>query len=84
MTNAIKFAKSTVRISNDRTIRIWNDCDPISADELKYIFDRFYTGKNGNTGIGLAIAKEIITLHGWELNADYSDGGLMIGITGIK
>lgn len=85
MTNAIKFAKSTVRISNDRTsIRIWNDCDPISADELKHIFDRFYTGKNGNTGIGLAIAKEIITLHGWELNAYYSHGGLMIGITGIK
>ena len=85
MTNAIKFAKSMVRISNDGTsIRIWNDCDPISADELKHIFDRFYTGKSGNTGIGLAITKEIITLHGWELNADYSHSKLMIGITGIK
>ena len=50
----------------------------------QHIFDRFYTGKSGNTGIGLAIAKEIITLHGWELNADYSHSELMIGITGIK
>ena len=41
----------------------------ISPDELPYLFDRFYqvdastTRKHGGSGIGLALAKEIVDLH---------------------
>ena len=37
---------------------IWNDVEEITEDELTHMFDRFYTGKNGNTGIGLALARK--------------------------
>lgn len=44
-----------------------NGCG-ISGDDIPYIFDRFYRAKGGNlsgsTGLGLAITKGIIELHG--------------------
>ncbi|HBE10257.1 MAG TPA: two-component sensor histidine kinase, partial [Lachnospiraceae bacterium] len=49
-------------------------------EELEHIFDRFYTGKNGNTGIGLALAKELIELHGWSIRAEKKDGGVLFRI----
>lgn len=75
ITNALKYAKTTIGVFFDgKILRIFNDCDEIPADDLKHIFDRFHTGKNGNTGIGLAIAKELIELHGWKINAIYENG----------
>lgn len=63
--NAIKYAKTQISIScSCNKLCISNDCAPLSDDSLKHIFDRFYTGRDGNTGIGLSLAKEIIELHG--------------------
>ncbi|MBE6016834.1 MAG: HAMP domain-containing histidine kinase [Lachnospiraceae bacterium] len=63
--NAIKYASSRVSIScNDKELKIWNDCEPLSREDLTHMFDRFYTGKKGSTCIGLALAKEIVELHG--------------------
>ncbi|MCB4756253.1 MAG: hypothetical protein LHV69_04360 [Elusimicrobia bacterium] len=49
----------------------------IPADELPYIFDRFYQGSGGQqskgTGIGLTIAKMWVEAHGSEIHAE-SDG----------
>ena len=68
--NAIKYARTKISISCDsKRICISNDCTPMSDDMLKHIFDRFYTGQDGNTGIGLSLAKEIIELHGWSVYA---------------
>lgn len=44
----------------------------ISKDDLPYIFDRFYrtapgSASNGSVGLGLAIAKRILELHGSEI-----------------
>jgi len=37
--------------------------------EGKRVFDRFYKGENGGTGIGLAITKAIIDGHKGEIEA---------------
>jgi two-component system sensor histidine kinase VanS len=52
----------------------------IPKDRLAAIFDRFYrldsarSSDTGGTGRGLAIAKEIVVLHGGQIHADSNDG----------
>ncbi|WP_288887405.1 sensor histidine kinase KdpD [uncultured Eubacterium sp.] len=76
-TNALKYAQSKINISCDnKKIRIWNDCREISEEDVSHIFDRFYIGKNGNTGIGLALAKDIINYHGFRINANRYENGV--------
>ncbi|MCR5147946.1 MAG: HAMP domain-containing histidine kinase [Eubacterium sp.] len=82
LTNAFKYALSTIKIIyQPGELIIWNDIMDISDEELCHIFDRFYTGKNGNTGIGLALAKEIIELHGKTISAVKENGGLSFRIS---
>ena len=79
--NAIKYAKTQIIITCDcKNICISNDCAPMSEDTLKHIFDRFYTGRDGNTGIGLSLAKEIIELHGWRIHAKRITDGIKFTI----
>jgi len=52
----------------------------ISAEKLPRIFDRFYTSTSSvraqeGTGIGLALAKEIVELHYGEIEAKSEEGG---------
>jgi two-component system sensor kinase FixL len=47
----------------------------LPAQEPKQIFDRFYSTKREGMGLGLAIARSIITLHGGELAATNAQGG---------
>lgn len=71
LTNAVKYTKSRIIISyNGKELKIWNDGSCISKEEAINIFERFYIGKNGNTGIGLALTKEIVEKHGWKIYAN--------------
>jgi PAS domain S-box-containing protein len=47
----------------------------LPAEEPKQIFDRFFSTKREGMGLGLAIARSIITLHGGELAATNAQGG---------
>jgi len=77
LVNALKYAKTEIRIScGGGVIRIENDTDPLPDEALRHLFDRFYTGPNGNTGIGLSIAREIVRLHGWNLTAERTETGI--------
>jgi len=77
LTNALKYARTEITIScGSGQIRIANDCEPLQGDEIHHLFDRFYTGRGGNTGIGLSIAKDLINLHGWKLNAEQTKNGI--------
>lgn len=69
ITNAIKYAVRSIEVAYiDGKLSVYNDCDSMTDDELKHIFDRFYTNKNGNTGIGLALTKEIIEMHDMKID----------------
>jgi len=52
----------------------------ISEDELPYVFDRFFRGKNDSlaidqgSGIGLAFSKELIQLHGGKIQVNSKKG----------
>ncbi len=64
----------------EAVVRISNYGDPIPAQDLPYLFDRFYrvdksrSRETGGTGLGLAIAKSMIELHHGTIAA-YSDNG---------
>ena len=77
MKNAIAYSYegSTIRVSAERVevgvvIRFENQGDPIPAPKLSLIFEKFYrldaarATNRGGAGLGLAIAKEIVTAHG--------------------
>lgn len=66
--NAVYHCNTRVHVScitekNKIKLIIENDGNPIPEDILPHIFERFYTGHKGGSGIGLSLAKEVITLH---------------------
>ena len=66
LSNAIRYAKSEIHIScvvktDQLNIVITNDGPAIDEKDLPHIFDRFYKGYGGNTGLGLAITKDIVS-----------------------
>ncbi len=79
--NAFKFCKSVVlckcAVENHKVVlTISDDGEGIAKEDVMHIFDRFYTGKNGNTGIGLALTKEIVKLHGGDVKAYNHNGAV--------
>ena len=77
MKNAIAYSYegSTIRVSAEAhddavEIRFENHGDPIPEPKLKVIFEKFYrldaarATNRGGAGLGLAIAKEIVSAHG--------------------
>lgn len=47
----------------------------ISPDDLAHIFDRFYKSRDSNgMGLGLAIAKNLVAMHGGEISAQSAPG----------
>ncbi|SDR05373.1 Signal transduction histidine kinase [Virgibacillus subterraneus] len=66
--NAIRHAKTRVDITVEKsTIVIEDDGEGISKDLLPHIFHRFVKGNNGETGLGLAIARAIIEQSGGKI-----------------
>ncbi len=87
MRNAVAYANpgSTIELSVKKDgsswlIRIENEGREISEHHLKSIFEKFYradgsrSSESGRSGLGLAIAKEIVEAHGGRISAT-SDAG---------
>ena len=86
LTNGLRYARSelclTCRVDKHHvTIRIQDDGDGIAEADLPHIFDRFYMGKSGKSGIGLALTKEIIHLHKGTIRAYNGDSGAVFEIS---
>ncbi len=89
--NAFKYSKENTKIKlliiHDKTfvkIKIFNKSDYINKVKLKNIFDKFYRFEDTNdisgSGIGLAICKSIVTLHGGTIKALSEDEGMLIEV----
>ena len=86
LSNGVRYAHSQLRLTcradkRHVTIRIQDDGDGIAEEDLPHIFERFYMGKSGKSGIGLALTKEIIHLHKGTIRAYNGDSGAVFEIT---
>ena len=86
LTNGLRYARSKLCLTcrpdkRNVIIRIQDDGDGIAEGDLPHIFDRFYMGKSGKSGIGLALTKEIIHLHKGTIRAYNGDTGAVFEIS---
>lgn len=67
--NATRYASGAIEIllqNNLETewwLRIWNDGMAVDSQSKEKIFEEYYTGKGGQSGLGLAIVRHIVELH---------------------
>lgn len=87
--NAFKYSKNNTKVSlnisssdNLVKIEVFNQSSNIDKKKLKNIFDKFYrledTDDIYGSGIGLAICKSIVNLHGGSIHAKALNSGLLI------
>ena len=86
LTNGLRYARSELRLTcrpdkRNVMIRIQDDGNGIAEEDLPHIFDRFYMGKKGKSGIGLALTKEIIHLHKGKIRAYNGEHGAVFEIS---
>ena len=86
LTNGLRYARSELRLTcradkHHVTIRIQDDGDGIAEEDLPHIFDRFYMGRSGKSGIGLALTKEIVHLHRGTIRAYNGETGAVFEIS---
>jgi signal transduction histidine kinase len=71
-------ARCTVRFAAGR-IEVIDDGPGIAPQDLPFVFDRYYRGRlldsegeapDGERGLGLAIARQLADLHGWQLSVE--------------
>jgi signal transduction histidine kinase len=85
--NAIKYSSEHGSIEltlkangRNKILTVWNTADNVSAGKLDILFDRFYradssrSSKAGGFGIGLSVAKAIVTAHKGKITAKSEDG----------
>jgi len=90
--NAVRYAPQNSRITiaaamQPDVVRIEfaNTATGLHADDLPYLFERFYRGEksrsrhHGGAGIGLSIVKELVEAHGGTVFAELSGGVVHIG-----
>ena len=87
LSNAMKYSDEhgTIRVSlekkkNGAELRVENTGEGIEPENLERIFDRFYrtdasrNSETGGEGLGLAIAKSIVEIHGGKIRAESEPG----------
>lgn len=85
VSNCIRYAQSQVTVSVEERkekllLRVMDDGPGLRSEELEHLFDRFYKGKGGNHGLGLAIAKCSLEYMGADVEAISSIDGAIFEI----
>lgn len=89
--NAVKYSMSdsTIRVQlytkgNKTILTVWNETEPIPQGNLDQVFERFYrldearNSEKGGSGIGLSVAKAVVTAHKGKISAFSEDGHSML------
>lgn len=87
LSNALRYTPSGGRAGiilekaeNSLMTVVYDNGPGISAEDLPYVFERFYRGdkartrQSGGTGLGLAIVKSFIEAHGGSINVESNTG----------
>jgi signal transduction histidine kinase len=74
LSNGIRYANNNINInaaieSKQVRILIQDDGDGFETNEENKVFDRFYKGERGSTGLGLSIVKAIVEAHDGSIRA---------------
>lgn len=87
LSNALRYAQKKVLVESAQVdtghviLTIEDDGKGFDEGEEEVVFDRFYKGKSGNTGLGLSIVKGIAESNGWAVRAVAAElGGACIEI----
>ena len=85
--NAVEHGDDNVSITvamTDDGFYIADDGSGIPEDKREQIFETGYSTNRDGTGFGLAIVREIVEAHGWEITVgDSETGGARFDITGV-
>jgi signal transduction histidine kinase len=86
ISNAIRYAETTITLScrtskDEVTIEVKDDGPGIDEKDLPFIFNRFYKGKGGKHGIGLAIVKTVVEQHKGSIDVKSDRNGSVFIIT---
>ena len=75
----------TVRVGSlEDGFYVEDDGQGIPEDEREDVFEYGYSAGGGGTGFGLAIVKNIVEAHGWEIELTESEeGGARFEVTGV-
>jgi signal transduction histidine kinase len=86
--NAVKFTQNggeitieTTRLKNKVAVTITDNGRGMTAEEQKYIFDRFYKGDPSRgedkmgSGLGLSIVRAFVRAHGENISVESVAGG---------
>jgi signal transduction histidine kinase len=85
--NCLRFANKNIQVAaqkeNSRIVILIKDDGPgFDTGDIVNLFSRFYKGKGGNYGLGLAITKSILEKHGANITAgNNKEGGAFFKIT---
>lgn len=81
MTNCVRYAKTSITAEIFRQtdpgllrICIGNDGETISKQDLEHMFDRFYKGAGGQSGLGMALSLEYVRLQGGNITVRSQEG----------
>ena len=82
LSNGLRFAKSRIDVTcreneDEVTVLVQDDGEGIEPESLPHIFERFFKGKKGKHGIGLAIAKSVFENHGGTITAENNETGAL-------
>lgn len=81
--NVAKYATSlSVTLASDGIVTVTNDAPELTPVQVSKLFDKYYTVKDGSnsTGLGLSIAKELVSSIGGSITAELNSGMLTIRI----
>jgi len=85
--NAIRHAVSLVQVAAapdvEGTVRVTvrDDGAGFSEQDLEHLWDRFYKGSRGGSGLGLSIVRAIVHEHGGTVKARNTEPGAEIKVT---